>query len=125
MDYPQPGRELDTVVAEKVMGMADVLSKAKDQKEYELIRRKISNCPEYSTDIAAAWDVIEKINSLNKSTRDFVLHREQCGNYPDLKWKWMAWFRKDRMDENVDFNEWAETAPWAICLAALRVVEAG
>src|SRR5919106_517365 len=46
MGTMEAGRELDALVAEKVMGWPDYAEK--------------NHCPEYSTDIAAAWLIVEE-----------------------------------------------------------------
>jgi len=61
----------------------------------------------YSTDIAAAWEVVEKMRSISEFS--FVWHRRP-----------MAIFDKVN-EEDKDLGDWvgAETAPLAICRAAL------
>lgn len=54
VDKMQAGREMDALIAEKVMGYraADIVS-----------------VPEYSTHIAAAWQVVERMRKLHLSTQ--------------------------------------------------------
>ncbi len=115
-----PGRELDAVVAEKVMGLSvrpiEVIGASgvhADVGTVDLPRRMpdgrmgvhAAPLPAYSTEIAAAWEVVEKLRS-----PVFVLEWE-----PD---RWLASFCGEDEDATAD------TAPHAICLAALKAVEA-
>lgn len=116
------GRELDTLVAEKVMGWeatADGLYWDARQKRTRLVlgsviakKREemgIENRPGFvfapSTDIAAAWEVVEKADlwSLYGSIGDGPYRA--CIQFED---------REGLMT--------ADTAPLAICLAALKAV---
>ena len=99
----QPGRELDALVAEKVMGY-----KVRDEEHYEVPPlRAIYWIPKYSTDIAAAWMVVEKLKGLE----------------PELSWSdedhcWFVHFQKSRPS----ICPFGITAPHAICLAALKAI---
>ncbi|MEZ0208844.1 MAG: hypothetical protein ACAH17_01550, partial [Candidatus Paceibacterota bacterium] len=62
----QPGRELDALVAEKVMGIKHIhysdpvngmIGRAPKGRDYMQV-------PNYSTDIAAAWTVVQKVGLL-------------------------------------------------------------
>ena len=97
----QAGRELDALVAEKVMGWTAIkgdLGSMPDGRIYVEV-------PYYSTAIAAAWGVVEKckyevwIRCLHGSCEVRVV---DCGH------------EITRVD--------ADTAPLAICLAALKAV---
>lgn len=99
MSY-QPGRELDALVAEHVM---DVNAHANS---------KMNPLPYYSTDIAAAWQVVEK---LAKKEILFVIDNLMPGKS----------FRVTAHNiKRTEFFAYAETAPHAICLAALKAVGA-
>jgi hypothetical protein len=53
------GREMDALIAEKVMKL-----KMEGSHHYWMNGAgAVASIPRYSTDIAAAWDVVEKINS--------------------------------------------------------------
>lgn len=121
------GRELDALIAEKVMGweaVNDELEIAKREGNPDLVdsqrwhRRKVwfkgnekmaceecGTLPAYSTDIAAAWEVVEKADlwSLYGSIGDGPYRA--CIQFED---------REGLMT--------ADTAPLAICLAALKAV---
>jgi hypothetical protein len=104
-----PGLELDILVAEKVMGFRDT-----DAGQYF----SASAVPPYSTDIAAAWQVVEKL----------ALQNIRIELMPT-----MAGYAVDfiKYDPTQEFTPWteisnsyveAEQAPHAICLAALKAV---
>ncbi|WP_245856106.1 BC1872 family protein [Paenibacillus rigui] len=97
------GPELDKLVAEKVMGWTSIAKlRWKDPKG-------VTNfVPDYSTDISAAWEVVEKM-SRGKTDCSFVLqfHFE----------RYYAKFGEVPID-NKRWNSYL-TAPEAICKAAL------
>lgn len=116
MTHHKPGRELDILIAEKVMGL--VLSP--DKKYYYedgimAVNRINPLLPHYSTDIAAAWLVVEKLS------RDFLFSIH--GGADD----WEAEFNKNdgRFLISADTIGMARaaTAPLAICLAALEAMK--
>jgi hypothetical protein len=122
MDGMKAGPELDALVAERVMGWTIYSNDRKYQQGWsEHSEGTPMDIPSYSTDIAAAWEVVERVNFLDKYSRDFLLQRE-CIDVDPYRWVWFAWFRKDGVDENVDTSARCETAPHAICLAALKAV---
>lgn len=116
------GRELDALVAEKVMGTEGIrtiqsldhrgwhrepgtLGPSRDLGDGRTGREAIQ-IPHYSTDIAHAWLVVEHINLFDNGTR---LGRDDNG----------AWVV---MDWTNDVLAKADTAPLALCLAALHVI---
>lgn len=104
----KPVRELDALIAEKVFGApaprdANAFTEAgywtADDKQI------FFHCRRYSTDIAAAWEVVEKLNLL------------ECNSLgKNINGEWGVW---DNADSQLPVL--ASTAPHAICLAALRV----
>lgn len=109
----EAGEELDRLIHEKVMDMVSPLSSAQDQKEYEKIRGVIP--PSYSTDIAAAWEVVDQVDK-----KGFTFSIESHFNGAGRKYyKWSAVFG-DRINNNNGTEGY--TAPHAICLAALKAV---
>ena len=112
-------REIDALVAEKVMGWSQVYINdypIANAPEYlyppsDFAPEEPEIVPHYSIDISAAWQVVEKM--IDNESLDF----------PDFKLEnygfWRALFfdavqnREHGMDE-------AMTAPMAICLAALK-----
>jgi hypothetical protein len=134
------GRELDALVAEKVMGwiwMRDpacgegvylrspatvgmlrpeyLAANRVDGYEGEIPR----SVPHYSTDIAAAWVIVEHLRKQGKALVVAVTQSEVCvDNYnidgiPLAGWTW----------ESPTCHASAETAPHAICLAALKALD--
>ena len=72
----------------------------------------------YSDDISAAWEVVEKLKKIGWSL-SIIEHAEPAGDYVVEIW------RRDLVgDEDKIFVFRAETAPLAICRAALSVVPA-
>lgn len=123
----QAGRELDALVAEKVMGLApeqwpfvcevDKHDTAGDvwcsdcQEETD----KTARVPlHYSTDISAAWQVVERLHEKGYA---LTLHNEPD---EDAGYTWGASVGGDSADAFVE--SWEDTAPMAICTAALRTV---
>lgn len=95
----QPGRELDALVAEKVMGLTNFYWLSGERfygPEYQ--HNRLSD---YSTDISAAWEVVDKIGSVK------VLG-------PTIQGEWYSSVLGNRK-----VGVWAKTAPEAICKAAL------
>lgn len=131
----EAGRELDELVADKVMSIkrevriAGTTDKAFIYTEnpyfggvvqgFEINRNYCQPLP-YSTSIEAAWQVVEK---LRKSHCCLTLKS-------DFDHVWECYAIKDEDDPEhhsdviVDYKiyEKAETAPLAICLAALKAV---
>lgn len=93
----KPGRELDMLVAEKVMSL-----------------KPLGRVPHYSTDISAAWEVVEKINS---SKNKWTLNSLRC-DPNDGKWQ----FGDIDRDGSIWPDDKYDSAPLAICLAALKAV---
>lgn len=108
-DLP-PGRELDAMIAERVMGWTrlqpgnDVLGWVTGPAKTDL-----RGLPDFSTDIAAAWEVALHIRS---ESRLFDFDVWVMGDD-----EWGARFVTDK-----EYKAWGDTAPHAICLAALKAV---
>lgn len=115
VDKLEAGPKLDALVAEKVMGWEVGPHTADPLVARFKFRWKLPNDagygdeppPEYSTDIAAAWEVVEKLCA----SGDFCL-------LTPLGFGGNGWACK-MMDD--DYNATALTAPLAICRAALNV----
>jgi hypothetical protein len=117
----KPGRKLDALVAEKVMGYHNIYV-AHDGVPHLL---PIPNsgttgviCPRYSTDIAAAWEVVEKLQLLNKPqsipSSNYAEHL-QLWQYDETKWM------VGNIESDTIYGE-GESVAHAICLAALKIV---
>ena len=127
------GRELDALVAAKVMGWeherdAELRHKCNGKFHtrcgscgeeghgncYGFGRGAIQiecNCtPPYSTDIATAWEIVEKMGAL-----------EWCFDI-NLQARYSAVFRRNYLSQTPRFSASEESAPHAICLAALKAV---
>lgn len=109
----KPGRELDVLVAEKVMGLADArvegtLGAVYDFTGAQGMPRKHVPC--YSTEIAAAWEVVEKLAMKGRKV-EVVAYQSKIGS--DIQ----ANFRV-----TIGTIEEYGPAPHAICLAALKAV---
>ena len=134
------GRELDTLVAEKVMGLQLMRWTNHPTFEPVVIRGDgrcnrcgwplfdnpekgctAENCsmrpmpdypriPDYSTSIAAAWEVVEKVQLFNS-----LALAQQDGT-------WEKPWAVIEQGEDGDMISEAVTAPLAICLAALKAV---
>jgi hypothetical protein len=144
------GRELDALVAEKVMGWTGRMEVARRGRRDEWLvvftgrpdggigdyacfydrdggkiycckPHNIHHAGRYSTGIAAAWEVVEKVwATLPKTgygTFRALLHRR------DPDGRWICEFAPDAHgDWSTHATAEADTAPLAICLAALRAV---
>lgn len=116
-------RELDLIVAEKVMGIKLVdwptgreFSISSATAALVLSETNKARIPKYSTDIADAWEVVEKIKNMPPKEAEEMgaeLAIDACGDSWWVGWRWHEW---------TDCGARADTAPHAICLAALRSV---
>lgn len=92
----KPCRELDALVAEKVMGLS--IWRHGRRVDYKTDDSVYNRVPSYSTDIAAAWQVVERIRN------NEVFHAE-CDDLIGLS------------------RQTATNAARIICVAALKAVE--
>lgn len=124
----KPGRGLDALAAEKVMGWVEVRESAPGDPLSRLVGHDpqcigapvyFFTIPAYSTDISAVWEVVEKLKEKNIRLE-----------LSPLASGYSASFVRYTPDIDPDFNcLWtgignsyseAETAPHAICLAAIK-----
>ncbi len=100
-------RELDALVAEHVMELPEIYSGMYDTGDFG-DADKSKPIPHYSTDIAAAWQVVEKFlkDGVAREVGVSILNATTCAEF----------------DEEFTTIGMAveETTPRAICLAALR-----
>jgi hypothetical protein len=110
----QAGRELDILVAEKVMGKTvrskNEVTNNSFKHEYDELVVDLGNgryefIRHYSTDIADAWEVVEQLND-PESYLDIKI--QSCID---------GWFVDYCNERTV-----AETIPLVICIAALKAV---
>lgn len=133
----KPGKYLDFLIAEKVMGDEKVVIRCpkcgSDNLEYDhrIEQGFCTDCQEllfssgcflskpYSTDISAAWKVVEKLRE--KDICLSVAHVKHVKS--SIVWEYIAkveWYDKS-LEYKFDFAT-SETAPHVICLAALKAV---
>lgn len=121
----QAGRALDALVAEKILGRTDwehgEIGETSGGNPYCVRCNELGNwgdkiftndrcCPRYSKDIAAAWLVIEKLeqDGFQISLNNFTPY-------------WHVVMTKNMGVDGFGCGQ-ADTAPLAICLAALKAV---
>lgn len=78
-------------------------------REINFNKHVITNIPYYSTDISDAWPIVEKLK---------IAIIPQSDDAPD-NMKYLA--RIERFEKGEGIEVFAETAPLAICLAALKL----
>ncbi len=121
----KPGRELDALVAEKIFDAAvswDTYAGGNHPKSPRLSGSECPSCgydghwdpdavPDYSTDIRAAFEVVEKLRSMGHS-----VNIESDDGYE------VSFAGCDEAGfDTIDYG-FADTAPHAICLAALKAI---
>ncbi len=126
----EAGRELDALVAEKVMGL-DVRSTHSDYDPtftsrevvagHEALMRLTSGdpkyfLPHYSTNMEAAWPVVEKLHEQGHAVSVATYSLYGC-SVSEYRWQCVM-----AMGVRQVAHEVAPTAPYAICLAALKAV---
>lgn len=121
------GRELDALVAEKVFGMhrhpgCDLDDHLRAECYGTGTEEGYGPVVDYSTDIAAAWQVVEKLRSDGLG----IILNDTMGQYRGRFWRYD---RSDGWDidawilcPDTQFTVWEETAPLVICLAALKAL---
>lgn len=107
-----PGSELDALIAEKVMGWKDPEGISLALRDGRVVNTMDGVSWSPSTDIAAAWEVVGRVRE-----RGFEVY--VLGN-PKTPWGCRIWDGNQEMG----FVRSAESAPHAICLAALKAVGA-
>lgn len=128
----KPGRELDARIAEKLMGWTEIkksplgyamgdeysgISPNEQASPYTGFKPRM-NIPRYSTEIAAAWLVIEMLTSRGW---DVIVGFNEC-----RKWSCVLRLKLTGANEGhatqLDVCD-QETAPHSISLAALKTIE--
>ena len=130
IDEMPAGREMDALVAEKVMGYTLSELSLPAYPKYKLFDIEsgefsgyVKEVPHYSTDIADAWEVVKRM--------PIPFKLEKCWEkaYQIGPEGWSACWCTDADCEGCNENSrctngddvWAETAPLAICRYALKV----
>lgn len=105
-------RERDALVSHRVMGIGVALG---EMFQYAVLPSNYTKCPQhYSTDIAAAWDVFEK----GQQQCDFGMVIFGAIGYTCQ----FVTMTPDGQYETHEVCASADTAPEAICKAALKAV---
>ncbi len=115
-----PGKDLDAQVARAVFGRATL---GKDGLWFDAETKR--GIPNYSTDIAAAWEVVERVKTIKPDGSEFGISTERTDEFV-VVWSdgvWLAEWRPINFDGVAILGAKADTAPHAICLAALKAVE--
>jgi hypothetical protein len=119
------GREMDALIAEKVINLIICESPFK-QPGYQGVILNGSpyynadghghyrSVPFYSTDIAAAWEVVEELNKTRLTYVEFI-----DAKIPGTAWRVVLFDQ----GEGKTIVSLADTAPLAICRAALKATE--
>ena len=125
------GREMDVLIAEKVMGYTLSELSLPAYPKYKLFDIEsgefsgyVKEVPHYSTNLAAAWEVVKRM--------PIPFKLEKCWEkaYQIGPEGWSACWCTDADCEGCNENSrctngddaWAETAPLAICRAALKAM---
>jgi hypothetical protein len=108
MDF-EPGPELDAEIVRRVFGGDSFPSQAIPGRWVWYRSGALDIVPPYSTDIAAAWQVVEHFH-------DSIMER--------IDGQWFVWLGDDDIDTGRTSTLACDTAPLAICLAALQVLNA-
>jgi len=123
IDKVSASREMDALIAEKVMGLeTELIITALHGEEllYFGEDRFLCHVPHYSVNISAAWEVVEKWNEKSFHIMRFS-HRSEGGSEMAVALE-SRWYRASFDASARVFSE-AESAPLAICRAALKAVE--
>lgn len=121
----EAGRDLDCLIAEKVMGW-NVCDTADNDKAGIAPGQTTSavRIPPYSTVLWSAWEVAEKVGLFKNSRHLFM---DAVGVTEGATWTRTGWCWKVAQvlggDWSPDVIACEDTAPLAICVAALRVME--
>ena len=97
------GREMDELIAHKIMGYIDGKKTHQTAKGYWW---STTHIPNYSSGISSSWEVVDEFYSM-------TLDKYSNGA------EWICYIVGERDGKNTDGNSTADTAPLAICRAAL------
>ncbi len=128
----KPSRELDALIAERVMGHVvskDLAWQVTYNQADALVETTVDHTlrralQPYSTDISAAWSVVEKLKAIMKPY-DFHIEITSCSEHPEEWQVGVEWFTEDEEYTKVRhgmFYSLSDSAAHSICLAALKVV---
>lgn len=117
------GREMDALIAEKVMGWKLVQNQGEGGGLYWVGHGGVfgdmhkNQTPEFSEDILDAWRVIEK---MHENKYQYTLR----GHFMGVEQHIATFDHQDWADANPLYSAHGATAPLAICRAALLAVNA-
>lgn len=115
MEQMKPGRELDARIAREVFKMTVSLGDIPGRLEKDFYTGQLMPIPRYSNSIADAWEVVEKLSKRGEWT---LFGQEGIG------WEAKFYSSTGGMDAVVTrVSALENTAPLAICLAALKALE--
>lgn len=118
------GRELDALIAEKVMGWTwnefTAWSPSGSRNAIQF-KNDLSWLPYYSTDIAAAWEVVEKIKQRSSIV---VIHITNVSDADETEVEIYDKEENMKIGRSKDHTIFASgtSTPHAICLAALKII---
>ena len=120
-----PGRNLDVLVAEKVFGLRTGMANFESGSVPIILDKFLDiEVPYYSTQIEAAWTVVEKVKSIQPHPNFFGLARDHLQRFTiqHEEARWKAGWAPINLDGVMTVEAEAESAPHAICLAALKAL---
>lgn len=113
IDNVLAGVGMDKLIAERVMGWTNVYQDGVNLKGTEPSGEdQTAHVPLYSVNISAAWRVVEKCN---------LLHGWVSLGYDEGDKEWMIF--ESRPPDGIYTISTGDTAPLAICRAALKAVQ--
>jgi len=119
IDKLEAGPELDALVAARVMGLTVVRDPVSERGvSIGEAGPKGFDLKKYSTEIAAAWEVLEKLRCMLSKGKFGWVH--VCAGPKNDGWEVQFVQAKFMEPGEIDFFLQAETAPLAICRAALK-----
>ena len=119
------GRELDALVAEKVMGWVRGRRYGNGNGEWIIdgktsVSRTWDSTPSYSTSIAAAWEVVEKMRNTKEAPDETYWVLTDCAG-SGWRAEILQVLTENDAPHQVAYGV-GDTLPLAICLAALAAL---
>lgn len=130
IDTTEAGREMDALIAEKVMGLRVYNNPGEYAKPFVLTLidgesdkppfrdGQMVTLPSYSTDIGAAWEIVSKLTDNTQP----IYHTFTLSRYGLGVWGYRAVIGVAYTMGKMDVEGIAKTAPLAICRAAAKAV---
>lgn len=113
------GRELDALIDARLFGHSHGKELGHVYRLSPAADPRLWGVPHYSTDLAAAWLVVEKVAARNADTIVSVTRNSRDGERMGGEDKYFCTI-EDVSDGIEEWEASADTAPLAICLAALK-----